>query len=135
MWQLYVFGSLFASATENVIDKVAIIGNTSVNFSVATFWRAFLFFIATVLIGLSGWLGPLHFHFYWSILLLAPIGIFQSSFYTYLLQKVELTSTTAIAYLAPFFFLLIDAKILHTGFSPAMMLGIFLCVRWYWFFP
>ncbi len=128
MWQLYVLGSLFASATEHVIDKAALVKNTQVDFLVATFWRPFLFLTATVVIGLLGWLGPLQFFFHWSILLLAPIGAFSSIFYTYLLQKVELTSTVAASYITPFLFLFIDTVFLHAPLSLIQVGGITLLV-------
>lgn len=128
MWQLYVLGSLIASATENVIDKASLLGNVAVDFFVASFWRPFLFFIVTVIIGLLGWVGVLHFSFYWGILLLAPIGAFSSLFYTYVLQKVEVTSATAITYVAPILFLFIDAKLLHNGFALKIIIGIILLV-------
>jgi drug/metabolite transporter (DMT)-like permease len=128
MWQLYVLGSLFASATENVIDKASLLGNIAVDFFVASFWRPLLFFIVTVVIGLFGWVGVLHFSFYWGIIALAPIGAFSSLFYTYVLQKVEVTSATAITYIAPILFLFIDAKFLHNGFPLKVVMGIVLLV-------
>lgn len=128
MWQLYVLGSLVFNSAENVIDKNALVENTRVDFWVATFWRPFLFFIATAAIGLLGWLGPLHFFFHWTILLLAPVGAFSSIFYTYLLQKVELTATVAATYITPFLFLFIDTTFLHTPLTVWQILGIILLV-------
>jgi drug/metabolite transporter (DMT)-like permease len=127
MWQLYAFGSLVASAGENIIDKVSLVKNIAVDFLVASFWRSFFFFLITVLIGLLNFnFGPLHFSFNWLILLLAPIGVFSSIFYTYLLKKVEITSTTTFAYLAPILFLLIDSRVLHTVFSLRIIIGVIL---------
>ncbi len=128
MWQLYVLGALLASATENVIDKAAIVQNVTVDFLVASFWRPLMFFIAIAGIGLLGFLGPLHFFFHWSILLIAPFGIFTSLFYTYLLKNVELTSINAAAYLVPLIFLFIDSNIAHVGLHVVQVAGIFFLV-------
>ncbi|MDB4984732.1 MAG: hypothetical protein JWM20_911 [Patescibacteria group bacterium] len=128
MWQLYVLGSLFASATENVIEKASIIKNIAVDFFIASFWRPFLFFVVTALIGIIGVVGPLHFSFHWTILLLAPFGATASLFYTYTLKHVEITNASAIAYAAPIVFLFIDSKIFHNGFPFAVVAGIFLLV-------
>lgn len=128
MWQLYLFGSLIFSATENIIDKASFVKNVSVDFFVATFWRPFIFFIVTILIGFLGLVGPLHLSFYWGIILLAPIGVFSSIFYSYLLQKVELTSTTTVTYIGPILFLLIDSKVLNTAFSLKIVIGVILLV-------
>jgi hypothetical protein len=128
MWQLYVLGSLLASAGENVIDKAALVKNVAVDFYVASFWRPFMYFIAISAIGLTGILGPLHFFFHWSILAIAPFGIFTSLFYTYMLRKVELTSISAAAYLTPIIFLFVDANFIHATLSIYQIAGILLLV-------
>lgn len=128
MWQVYVLGSLLASAGENVIDKAAIIKNVTIDLYVASFWRALMYFIAVSVIGLLGILGPLHFFFHWSIFLIAPFGICTSLFYTYMLQRIEVTSIGAVAYLTPLVFLFIDADVVHAGLSLYQGLGIALLV-------
>jgi drug/metabolite transporter (DMT)-like permease len=102
--------------------------NVTIDFFVASFWRPFLYVVTVVVIGLLGILGPLHFTFYWSIIALAPFGIFTTLFYTYLLQRVELTSMGAVAYITPLIFLFIDSDIVHVGLSQMQILGIFLLV-------
>lgn len=128
MWQLYAFGAILTAAGENVIDKAAIVQNVAIDFFIASFWRPFMFFVAISVIGLLGFIGPLHFFFHWSILLIAPFGVGTALFYTYLLQKVELTSINAAAYLVPILFLLIDTRIAHVGLTGIEIAGILLLV-------
>ena len=128
MWQLYALGSLFASASQSVADKVAIVADRRIDSLVATFWRLLLFFVFTLVIGLFGWLGTIQFSFNWVILLVAMAGICNSLIYTSLLRRIEITGIGAITYLSPFLFLLIDTRILHTRLSGGEIAGIFLMV-------
>lgn len=128
MWQLYALGSLFASAGESVVDKVAIVNDRRIDSSVATFWRLVLFFFFTLVIGAFGWLGGIQFSFNWLILLVAATGVVNSLIYTYLLRHIEVTGIGAITYLSPFLFLLIDTRLLHTSLSSGEIAGIFLMV-------
>src|ERR1035437_8820408 len=129
MWQLFAFGSLFAMAGENIIDKASLVNNAKVDFLVASFWRSFFFFLIISLIGLINFhFGALQFSFNWLILLVAPLGVLSSIIYTFLLKKVELTSTTAFAYFAPIFFFLIDSIVLLNNFPLRIIIGIILLV-------
>ena len=126
MWQLYVLGSLIASAGESVADKFAIASDKRVDSLVATLWRIILFTVFTALIGL--YFGGLQFLFAPVVLAVALMGIVNSLFYTYLLRHIEVLGIGAMTYLAPFIFLIIDTSVLHTTLSPQAIFGIFLMV-------
>ncbi|HEV3245144.1 MAG TPA: hypothetical protein VG102_02215 [Candidatus Paceibacterota bacterium] len=128
MWQLYVLGSLIAGAGESVVDKVAIVGDRRIDSFVATFWRILLFFLWTLVIGLFGWLGGIQFIFAPVVFLIAAMSIVNSLIWTSLLRRVEVTGIGAISYLAPFLYLVIDTRVLHTSFSGGEVAGIFLMV-------
>lgn len=128
MWQLYVLASLFASAGEDVIDKVAIVSDRRIDTTVATFWRLLLFFLCSVGIGAVGFLGGIQFIFAPAVVLVGIIGIGNSLMYTSLLRKIEITGIGAISYLTPFLYLMIDTRVLHTNFSSGEIAGIFLMV-------
>jgi uncharacterized membrane protein len=128
MWQLDVLGSLFASAGESVVDKVAFATDKRVDSMVATFWRIAFYTIFTIAIGLAGFLGGVHFLFAPIIWLVALAGIINSLFYTYLLRHIEVLGIGAMSYLAPFLFLAIDSKVLHTSLSAGAISGIVLMV-------
>jgi drug/metabolite transporter (DMT)-like permease len=128
MWQLYVLGSLFANAGEYVTDKVALFTDKRIDTSIATFWRMFFFVVCASVIGWIGFLGNLSVTFTPLIVLVGLIGIGNSFIYTTLLRKIEITGIGAISYLAPFIFLLIDMKVLHTQLSGSQITGIFLMV-------
>jgi len=128
MWQLYVLGSLFASAGESVVDKVAFATDRKVDSTVATFWRLVLFTVCTIAIGLCGYFGGLQFLFAPVIWIVGIASIVNSLFYTYLLRHIEVLGIGAMSYLAPFLFLAIDANVLHTSFSPEAISGIILMV-------
>lgn len=128
MWQLYALGAAVAAAAEMVIDKAALVRNVQVDFYVASFWRPLMFFVAVMLIGLTGILGPFQLFPHWGILLLAPFGILTALFYTYMMKHVELTSIEAAAYIAPFIFLFIDTHYVHASLKLIQILGICLLV-------
>lgn len=128
MWQLFALGAMLATAGENVIDKAALIRDVSLDPLVATFIRPFLFFVAIAFVGLTGWLGELHFFFNWVLWLCVPFGILSSFLYTYLLQKIEITSIGAAGYLTPFLFFFIDTSVVTTHFTPLQVIGIILLV-------
>jgi len=128
MWQLFALGGMFFSAGENVIDKAALLGKRSVDSDIASFYRPLLFCVVIVIVGLFGWLGPLQLSFPLSIWLFAPVAMFASIFYTYLLKKVEVTSIGAAGYLTPFLFLFIDTHIVEIHFSPLQIAGMVLLV-------
>lgn len=128
MWQLYVLGSLFASAGEDVVDKVAIVSHRRIDSTVATFWRIFLFFVCTLIIAGIGILGGFQFIFVPVVFLVAFLSIINSFIWTSLLRRVEITGLAAITYLAPFLYLAIDTRLLHTSLSAGEIVGIFLMV-------
>ena len=61
MWQTYSLGSLIAGAFESAVDKAGIVGDARVDSFAASFYRSLCFTIATVLIGLTGLFGGMHF--------------------------------------------------------------------------
>ena len=128
MWQLYVLASLFASSGEYVTDKIAIVTDRRVDSVVATFWRMCFFTICVFIIGALGFLGGVSFTLNPLIILVGLIGVGNSLVYTYLLRRIEITGIGAISYLAPFLFLYIDTRILHTSLSANEIWGIFLMV-------
>jgi drug/metabolite transporter (DMT)-like permease len=128
MWQLYVLGYLFASAGEDVGDKVALVYVKKIDSTVATFWRLVLFFICALAIGWLGILGTIQFTFAPIIFVVAILGIGNSLIYTSLLRKVEVTGIAAISDLAPFLYLAIDTRVLHTALSSGEITGVFLMV-------
>jgi drug/metabolite transporter (DMT)-like permease len=128
MWQVYAAESLLASACETVLDKVALVRDGSIDSVVATFYRSFGFFVAISVVGLLGPLGGLAFSFHWSILLFAPVGVFSSLLYTYLLRHVETTSIGAAAYITPVVFFLVDTLVLRTEFATSQILGMALLI-------
>src|SRR5580704_2891508 len=113
MWQLFALASLFSSSCESVIDKVAIVSDKKVDSLVATFLRITVFFFATLVIALLGFLGGVQFIFVPLIFLVAFVGVANSLVYTYLLRRIEITGIFAFTYLAPFLFLAIDTRILQ----------------------
>lgn len=128
MWQLYVLGSLFASAGEDVTDKVAIVSDRRIDSTIATFWRILLFFLCTLVIAWIGILGGFQFIFVPVVFLVAILSIINSFIWTSLLRRVEITGIAAISYLAPFLYLVIDTRLLHTTLSAGEIVGIFLMV-------
>ncbi|HTR18682.1 MAG TPA: EamA family transporter [Candidatus Paceibacterota bacterium] len=128
MWQLYVLGSLIASAGESVVDKFAIASNRKIDSMVATFWRLVFFSLFTALIGLLGFWGGIQLLFAPVVFLVAVAGVINSLFYTYLLRHIEVLGIGAMSYLAPFLFLVIDTNVLHTSFSGQEVFGIVLMV-------
>jgi drug/metabolite transporter (DMT)-like permease len=128
MWQLYVLGSLVASACESVVDKFAIASNRKIDSMVATFWRAVFFALFALVIGWTGLFGGLQLSFAPVIFLVAVAGIINSLFYTYLLRHIEVLGIGAMSYLAPFLFLVVDTNVLHTSFSGQEVFGIILMV-------
>ena len=128
MWQLYVLASLFATAGEDVVDKVAIVSDRKIDSFVATFWRITLFFICALAIAALGVLGGIQFIFVPMVFFVAILGIGNSLIYTALLRRIEVTGIGAISYLAPFLFLVIDTKVLHTALTAGEIAGVFLMV-------
>ena len=128
MWQVYSFGSMLAGACESATDKAGVISGTAVDSYVATFVRTACFFIATVLVGLTGIIGELHFFWHWSIVFVALLGIISSLSYTYVLRRVEITEIVAAGYLASFLYLCIDTQILGVAFSTSQIWGVILLI-------
>lgn len=129
MWELLALGSLLALAFQNIIDKGSLIKYVEVDFTVASFLRTvFFFFFITSISYLIFPLRYLHFSFNWLILIAALFGVISSLSYTLLLKKMEITTLTSYTYLAPLFFLFIDAKLLDLHFTPKIIIGIFLLV-------
>ena len=88
----------------------------------------FFFVVCATAIGLLGFLGNVSFVLTQVLVLVGIIGIGNSLIYTTLLRQIEITGIGAISYLAPFIFLAIDVKVLHTHLSGAQIAGIFLMV-------
>jgi len=128
MWQSYSLGSLLAGAFENAVDKAGIVRDGGVDSYVASFYRAFFFWVAVTLVGATGLLGDIIFFFHWSYLPLAVVAAISTLLFTYLLRTVEITVIGAAAYLAPLLFLVIDTKILGVALTQAQMIGIFLLI-------
>lgn len=126
MWQLFALVSVFANACENVADKAAIVLDRRINYAIATFWRNALFLLFATIVGVCGWLGEMHFYFGWSILVFSVFYIFSSYFYTYLLQRIEVTGIAVDTYIMPIVFLAIDTVILHAHLSLEQIVGIIL---------
>ena len=97
MWQFYELGALFTSATQDVVDKFAIVRNNSIDTLVATFDRTALFLLATIVIGALGFLGGLRFFFNWEVILFAPLTVIVSLLWTYILRNVEVMTVAWIA--------------------------------------
>lgn len=128
MWQTYSLGSLIAGAFESAVDKAGIVGDARVDSFAASFYRSLCFTIATVLIGLTGLLGTVHFFFHWSMLVVALFGFVGTLLFTHLLRTVEITAISAASYLTPFLFLLVDTHILGVQLTQLEIIGIILLV-------
>lgn len=128
MWQLYALGSLFAAAGQGIVDKAAIVSDRKIDSMVATFWRIFFFTICTIVIGMTGLFGIIHFTFVPMVWIVATAGLVNSLFYTFMLRKIEIVSIVAITYLAPFAYLAVDTALLHTSLSAGEIAGIILMV-------
>lgn len=128
MWQSYALGSLLAGALESVSDKAGIVRDGGVDSYVASFYRAFFFLLAAIVVGMSGILGDMSFFFHWSYLPLALVSAIGTLLFTYLLRTVEITVLGAASYLAPFLFLALDTKIFGIELSQTQLLGIVLLV-------
>lgn len=128
MWQGYSLGSLIAGALENATDKAGIVHDGGVDSYVASFYRAFFFFIAVLFVGFSGILGSVSPFFHWSYIPIAIVSTISTLLFTYLLRTVEITVIGAASYLAPFLFLLFDTQIFGVQLREHQVLGIILLV-------
>jgi drug/metabolite transporter (DMT)-like permease len=128
MWQFFELGALVTSATQDVVDKFAILRSESIDTFVASFHRTLFFLLATVVIGLLGLLGGLRLFFHWEVLLFVPFCVLSSILWTYLLRNVEVITIGAVFYLAPLLYLFIDTHLLGTHFSAKEITGIALLV-------
>lgn len=128
MWQLFELGALFTSAAQDVVDKFAIVRSHSIDTVIASFYRTVFFFLATVVIGLLGFLGDIRFFFHWQVFLFAPLCVASSLLWTYILKNVEVLTISAISYLAPLLYLVIDTRLLAMHFTTSQVIGVFLLV-------
>jgi drug/metabolite transporter (DMT)-like permease len=128
MWQFFELGALVTSATQDVVDKFAIVRSESIDTFVASFHRTAFFLAATVAIGLLGPLGGLRLFFHWEVLLFAPLCVLSSLLWTYLLRNIEVMTIGAVFYLAPLLYLFIDTHLLGMHFSAKEIAGIALLV-------
>jgi drug/metabolite transporter (DMT)-like permease len=128
MWQFYELGALFTSATQDVVDKFAIVRNNSIDTLVATFDRTALFLLATIVIGALGFLGGLRFFFNWEVILFAPLTVIVSLLWTYILRNVEVMTVATLFYLAPLLYFFIDSHLLHMHFTMPQAAGVLLLV-------
>src|SRR3989344_9580776 len=117
MWQLFALASLLATSLQNVSDKWAIVHDRRIEASVATFWRSGLVFIFALVVGATGWLGPIAWYFDWWILIFALASAASAHCYTYMLRKIEVTGIQAETYLMPLVFLAVDAVYLQAPLS------------------
>ena len=126
MWQLFALASLLSTSLQNVSDKWAIVHDRRIEASVATFWRSGLIFIFTLLIGTTGWLGPIVWYFDWWIIAFALASVVSAYCYTFMLRKIEVTGIQAETYLMPLIFLAVDAVYLQAALSAAQIAGVML---------
>jgi len=128
MWQFFELGSLFTSAAQDVVDKFAIVRNRSIDTLIASFYRTVFFFLATIVIGLLGFLGDLKFFLHWQMLLFAPLCVTSSLLWTYILRNIEVLTISAAFYLAPLLYLVVDTHLLAMHFTATQIAGMFLLV-------
>ena len=128
MWQLFAFSSIVFSALENIVDKIIIVENKAIDLISASVIRNLEYFLIALIVGFTGVFGPLHFLFSWPILLVGVLGMFSGIFYTYVLTKLEVTGYSAVTYVTPVIFLLIDVFILKSAITVVQIFGIILLV-------
>jgi drug/metabolite transporter (DMT)-like permease len=128
MWQIYSFGSLFSAALEETIDKANIVKNKTIGNLNATWIRNVLFLIISILGGIliEKKIPTLTLSF--SIIFLGIFYGISAIFYTFLLKKIEVTSSSLMSNFLPLLFLPIDIFILNKNFNISTILGIFLLV-------
>jgi|SRR5579872_193807 len=128
MWQLLTLAAIFFGSTEQVIDKIVVVGYKAVDTLIASFYRNFLFFIFTVIFGVLGIFGHLRLFYSWPIILLAILGVCNGLFYTYLLKNIELSGAAAINYATPFIYLLLDVFVLKSPITGIQTIGVVLLI-------
>ena len=128
MWQLLTLTALFFGSTEQIIDKIVVVGYKTMDTLVASFYRNFVYFVIAVVLGLTGVFGKVQIFFSWPILLLALLSIGNAIFYTYLLKNIELTGSAAIGYATPFLFLLIDVFVVKSPINALQITGVILLI-------
>lgn len=128
MWQLLTLASIFLTTSENIIDKVVMVTDKAMDTLLASFYRNGLVFLFSVALAVTGIFGQLHIFLNWVVLLLSVLWIGQGIFYTYLLKHIELTGSSALSYITPFFFLLVDVLALKAPITLLQMGGVVLLV-------
>mgnify|MGYP001561665083 FL=1 len=128
MWQIFTIGALIFEAAETTADKVIMVANKKLDTLTTSFYRNFIYFFISLVIGITGLAGEMHFSFGWPLILAAALGVVSSIFYTILLKKVEMTGVAAVSYATPFLFLLADVFIIQAPLSFVQVLGILLLI-------
>lgn len=134
MWQIYSILSLFISALENSIDKMAVIQSEKLDPIIMSFYRVLVFVVIMFLIWLIWIDWKIFLLFDWRIILFWIFSITLSLSYTYVLKNIEVTSIATLSYLWPIIYLLIDKFLINANFSSYQILGILFLVIWgIWF--
>src|SRR5579859_3168208 len=126
MWIFYALASQFFNAAETTVDKVALVNNKGVDSLGGTFLRVFLFCFYFGVGGALGLLGNLRIYLPLPIIGIGVICAGSSFAYTYLLKRIEATSYTALSYLSPLLYLIIDTQLLKFHLSALEVLGVLL---------
>jgi len=126
MWLLYALGSLIFNAAETTVDKVALVSSKTIDALSGTFLRVFLFCFYFGVGGAIGFLGTLRIFAPWPIIGIGIICAGSSLVYTYLLKRLEATGYTALSYLGPLLYLIIDTQFLKFRLTPFEVLGVLL---------
>jgi uncharacterized membrane protein len=128
MWQLYALAALFFQAGEEVVDKIVIVADLTIDTLVATFYRNLAYCAIAAVVGLTGVLGHMTLFLSWPVALVGALFIGSALFYTYLLKHVELTGASALGYSRPIIFLLVDILVLKAAFSGSQVMGLLLLI-------
>lgn len=124
MWQFYALSALFLDETQRILDKGIIVKEKTIDTFLASFLRNAIYFFIALLVGLTGIIGELDFFIRWPMIVFAVLSIANAIFHTHLLKKIEITGISAINYIIPFLFLLIDLSIFKATVSLEQVLGI-----------
>lgn len=128
-WHIWILLSIIAGTLEELIDKIVLVKRPeNIDPVVASFFRNLCFFVFTVLAGLWGIFGEMHFIFTTSLLVLALLWPLNSLSYDYFLRHVELSRFNGFFYAFPFIFVIIDILFFHQSYSLMQMLGVLLIV-------
>lgn len=124
MWQIYSLSSLFCGTLEETIDKATMVSHKLVGLLSATWIRNIIFLVITIIGALLIDKELPTLVITRPIILLGILYGINSIFYTVLLKKIEITSSSIITNLIPVIFLPIDIFILGKAFLSRQILGI-----------